>query len=77
MGTVWEGRRGDRVRYDLLKSALQGLPDKVMVGLIRYGTKHLVGWNVVRFVTTKRESYAPEQEVRAMLCEVDPIYWTA
>ncbi len=58
-------------RYDLLKSALQGLPDKVMVGLIRYGTKHLVGWNVVRFVTTKRESYAPEQEVRAMLWLTD------
>ena len=54
-------------RYDLLKRVLDPLGDKVMVGLIRYGTAHLTGWNVLRFVTTKRESYRSEREVRAMI----------
>ena len=54
-------------RYDLLKQVLHPLPDKVMVGLIRYGNSHLTGWNVVRFVTTKREMYSSEREVRAMI----------
>jgi hypothetical protein len=58
-------------RYDLLKQVLDPLSDKVMVGLIRYGTKHLTGWNVVRFVTTKREEYSSEQEVRAMIWLTD------
>lgn len=58
-------------RYDLLKQVLDPLADKVMVGLIRYGTKHLTGWNVVRFVTTKREKYSSEREVRAMIWLTD------
>ena len=73
--TMW-GRYGkDGVaivsRYNLLKQILHPLPDKVMVGLIRYGTKHLTGWNVVRFVTTKREKYSQEREVRAMIWLTD------
>lgn len=69
--TMWAryGKDGVAIvsRYDLLKQVLHPLPDKVMVGLIRYGTSHLTGWNVVRFVTTKREKYASEREVRAMI----------
>jgi hypothetical protein len=69
--TMWAryGKDGVAIisRYDLLKQVLHPLPDKVMVGLIRYGTKHLTGWNVIRFVTTKREEYSPEREVRAMI----------
>jgi hypothetical protein len=69
--TMW-GRYGkDGVaiasRYDLLKHVLHPLPDKVMVGLVRYGASHLTGWNVVRFVTTKHERYSPEREVRATI----------
>lgn len=59
-------------RYDLLKRALDPLPDKVLVGLVRYGTAHLTGWNVIRFVTTKREEYRNEREVRAMIWITDP-----
>lgn len=73
--TMWAryGKNGVAIvsRYDLLKQVLHPLPDKVMVGLIRYGTKHLTGWNVIRFVTTKREEYSPEQEVRAMIWLTD------
>ena len=69
--TMWAryGKDGVAIvsRYDLLKQVLHPLPDKVMVGLIRYGTSHLTGWNVVRFVTTKREKYSSEREVRAMI----------
>jgi hypothetical protein len=58
-------------RYDLLKQALHPLPDKVMVGLIRYGTNHLEKWNVIRFVTTKCEKYSTEREVRAIIWLMD------
>ncbi len=54
-------------RYDLLKQVLDPLPDRTKVGLIRYGTSHLTGWNAIRFVTTKREEYSQEREVRAMI----------
>jgi len=60
-----------RSRYDLLRSALEPLQDNVMLGPIRYGTAHLVGWNVLRFVTTKRESFASEREVRALIWRHD------
>lgn len=73
--TMW-GRYGkDGVaivsRYDLLRQVLNPLPDKIMVGLIRYGTEHLTGWNVVRFITTKREEYRPEREARVMIWLTD------
>ena len=54
-------------RYDILKKVLHPLPDKVLVGLIRYGTKHLTGWNVIRFMTSKQAEYSSEREVRAMI----------
>lgn len=54
-------------RYDKIKEALNSIPDQVMVGLVRYGFKHLTGWNVIRFINTKREEYASEREVRAMI----------
>jgi len=42
-------------RYGLLKAALAALPDRAMLGLVRYGFDH-VGWNILRFITTKRRS---------------------
>lgn len=73
--TMWAryGKDGVAIvsRYDLLKQVLHSLSDKVMVGLIRYGSAHLTGWNVIRFVTTKREKYSQEREVRAMIWLTD------
>jgi hypothetical protein len=73
--TMWAryGKDGVAIvsRYDLLKQVLHPLRDKVMIGLIRYGTKHMTGWNVIRFITTKREEYSPEREVRAMIWLTD------
>ena len=73
--TMWAryGKDGVAVvsQYDLLKQVLSPLPDKVMTGLIRYGTRHLTRVpdkeNVIRLITTKREEYSPEREVRAMI----------
>ena len=72
---MWAGYGKDGIaivsRYDLLKQVLDPLPDNVLFGLIRYGTAHLTGWNVIRFLTTKREEYYQEREVRAMIWLTD------
>lgn len=63
------GRDGVAIcsRYGLLKTALEGMPDeKKMIGLVRYSLDH-VGWNILRFITTKRPEYAGEREVRALI----------
>jgi hypothetical protein len=56
-------------RYSLLKNALGACESTLgtFLGLVRYGSKHLTGWNVLRFISTKRERFAHEQEVRALL----------
>jgi hypothetical protein len=59
-------------RYCLLKSALDAMGDRAFLGLVRYGAKHLTGFNLFRFITTKRADYEREQEVRAMLWITDP-----
>jgi hypothetical protein len=73
--TMWARYGKDGVAigssYELLKQVLDPLPDKVMVGLVRYGSGHLTGWNVVRFMTTKRQEYSAEREVRAMIWLTD------
>jgi hypothetical protein len=53
-------------RYDLLKSALDAMPDRIMLGLVRYSLNN-VGWNLLRFITTKRPEFASEREVRALI----------
>jgi hypothetical protein len=56
-------------RYSLLKQALGSCEGTLgaFLGLVRYGSKHLTGWNVLRFISTKREKFAYEKEVRALL----------
>jgi hypothetical protein len=66
---MWKEYGADGVavssRYSLLKSALGSCDGRAYLGLVRYGSKHLTGWNIQRFITTKRERYAHEREVRA------------
>jgi hypothetical protein len=59
-------------RYSLLKSALGAMGDRAFLGVVRYGAKHLTGYNLFRFIMTKREKFAAEREVRAMLWIMDP-----
>lgn len=58
-------------RYSLLKLALESCSNRPHLGLVRYGSKHLTGWNIMRFISTKREQYKHEQEVRAMMWAPD------
>ena len=59
---MWKNYGEDGVaicsRYRLLKSALDVMGDRAFLGLVRYGSKHLTGWNSLRFITTKRMKYA-------------------
>lgn len=70
---TWETYGEDGVAvvstYARLKSALDALPpeDDAHLGLVRYGTRHLTRYNIMMFITTKREEFANDQEVRAML----------
>ena len=52
-----------------LKAGLDALPpeDDAHLGRVRYGTKHLTRYNTMIFITTKREEFAKDREVRAML----------
>jgi hypothetical protein len=59
-------------QYTLLKSALGSLDDRAFLGLVRYGWRHMQGWNLFRFIYTKRMEYADEREVRALLWIMDP-----
>ncbi|MGE5053689.1 MAG: hypothetical protein ACM3WP_05945 [Acidobacteriota bacterium] len=55
-------------RYSLLKRALDAGKDRAFVGVVRYGSDHLRGrWNLMRFIFSKREEFAHEQELRALL----------
>ncbi len=60
-------------QYGLLKSALDAVEDRAFLGLVRYGAKHMTGWNLFRFIYTKRMEYADEREVRALLWIMDPL----
>ena len=53
-------------RYGLLRAALDAMPDRAMLGLVRYSFDH-VGWNILRFITTKRPEFTDEHEVRALI----------
>jgi hypothetical protein len=74
---MWEEYGEDGVaicsRYRLLKFALDAIGDRAFLGLVRYGSKHLTGWNLFRFITTKQLKYAEEREVRALLWIMDPL----
>jgi hypothetical protein len=70
---TWEtyGKDGVAVvsTYSRLKAVLEVLPleDDAHLGLVRYGIKHLTRYNTMMFITTKREEFANDREVRAML----------
>lgn len=67
---MWRDYGSDGVaivsRYSLLKAALDSMPDCPHLGLVRYGSQHLTGWNTQRFITTKRQEFAHEREVRSI-----------
>ncbi|MCU1240609.1 MAG: hypothetical protein JWO71_1335 [Candidatus Acidoferrum typicum] len=73
---MWEqyGKDGVAIcsRYRLLKTELYAMKDRAFIGLVKYGSAHMEGWNLFRFITHKRKEYAAEQEVRAWLWIIEP-----
>jgi hypothetical protein len=77
---MWKGFAQDGVavcsRYELLKSALDGMVDKTFIGLMRYGDERLtrtMRLNTLQAINTKRAQYAQECEVRAIVECGDPL----
>jgi hypothetical protein len=70
---MWQayGKEGVAIasRYSLLKVALESGKERGFLGLVHYGASHLKrrSWNLLRFISTKREKFAHEKEVRALL----------
>jgi len=54
----------------LLKAALDAIPARTMVGQVRYSLTH-EGFNILRFITTKRPKFSPEKEVRAFVWDLE------
>jgi hypothetical protein len=54
----------------LLKEALDAIPARIMVGRVRYSLTH-EGFNILRFITTKRPEFFPEKEVRAFVWDLE------
>ena len=46
------------------------MPVRTMVGQVRYSTGH-DGFNILRFITTKRPEFELEQEVRALVWHLE------
>ncbi len=68
---IWQTYGADGVaifsRYSRLKAAMENFDGRPHLGLVRYGSKHFTDWNTQRFITTKREQFSSDREVRALL----------
>jgi hypothetical protein len=60
-------------RFDLLKSALAPMLDDILVGVVHYGEKDMTGYNLIRFLYTKRRLFEKERELRVVLQCYDPV----
>ncbi len=59
-------------RFDLLKSALNGMIDDITVGLVRYGDKP-DRYNLIDFLFLKRKHFDKERELRVVISCYDPV----
>lgn len=60
-------------RFDLLKSALSIMLDDILVGMVRYGKKDMMRYNLVEFLYTKQRHFEKERELRIVLQCYDPV----
>jgi hypothetical protein len=60
-------------RFDLLKAQLAPMLDNILLGIVRYGEKDMTGYNLIRFLYTKRRLFEKERELRAVLQCYDPV----
>jgi hypothetical protein len=59
--------------FDLLKAALAPMLDDIMPGIVWYGEKEMTGYNMIRFLFTKRRHFEKERELRIVLQCHDPV----
>ena len=62
-----------RSDYRRLKHALEGFPDEVHIGNVRYGNQEMTGYNALQILFTKGTAYEWENEVRIALNSPDPV----
>jgi hypothetical protein len=60
-------------RFDLLKAQLAPMLDNILLGIVRYGEKDMRGYNLIRFLYTKRQHFEKERELRVVLQCYDPV----
>jgi hypothetical protein len=60
-------------RFELLKSALGGMLDEILVGLVRYGNEGPTRYNLIHFLFMKRKHFEKERELRVVLTSYDPV----
>jgi hypothetical protein len=63
-------------RFDLLRNALSPMLDEILLGIVRYGEKDMTGYNLIRFLYTKRHHFSKERELRVVLQCYDPVAGT-
>jgi hypothetical protein len=62
-----------RSEYGRLKAVLSDFIDDVNLGQVRYGDDKMSGYNAKQIIFTKRQKFAWENEVRAVVCSYDPV----
>jgi hypothetical protein len=60
-------------RFDFLKSAVATMLDDIFLGIVHYGEKDMTGYNLIRFLFTKRRCFLKERELRVVLQCYDPV----
>src|ERR1700687_1054844 len=45
-------------RFDLLRNALSPMLDDILLGIVRYGEEAMTGYNLIRFLYTKRHHFS-------------------
>jgi len=54
-------------------SRLEQLLDDIFLGIVHYGEKDMTGYNLIRFLYTKRRCFLKERELRVVLQCYDPM----
>src|SRR5437867_4240607 len=50
-------------RFDFLKFAVAKMLDDIFLGIVHYGEKDMTGYNLIRFLYTKRRCFLKEREL--------------
>jgi hypothetical protein len=59
--------------FERLRSAIKDWLDPLNVGIVRYGNKNMVGYNLIDFLFTKQRHFMHERELRLLLQCYDPM----